>query len=64
MSFGKPCPVSDLFGVSGRALLHRLALPEPWAKNIEVALGLIDDLDEQTLSTVSRDSACRKRSAL
>lgn len=47
MSFGKPCPVSDLFGISGRALLHRLALPEPWAKNIEVALGLIDDLDEQ-----------------
>jgi transposase len=47
MSFGKPCPVSDLFGISGRALLHRLALPEAWTKNIEVALGLIEDVNEQ-----------------
>src|SRR3990172_9587667 len=31
LAHGKPCPVSDLFGVSGRALLERLALPEPGA---------------------------------
>jgi transposase len=30
LAHGKPCPVSDLFGASGRALLERLALPEPW----------------------------------
>src|SRR5918995_2218939 len=29
LTHGKPCPVSDLW-VSGRALLERLALPEPW----------------------------------
>jgi transposase len=26
---GKRCPVADLFGICGRALLERLALPEP-----------------------------------
>ena len=31
MSFGRPCPVSDLFGVAGRELLAGLELPEPWA---------------------------------
>ena len=31
LAFGHPCPVSDLFGTSGRELLARLALPEPWA---------------------------------
>ena len=29
LAFGHPCPVSDLFGVGGRELLARLALPEP-----------------------------------
>jgi transposase len=47
LAFGHPCPVSDLFGVSGRALLKRIALPEPWAGDVEVALRLIDDLDQQ-----------------
>ena len=28
LTHGKPCPVSDLFGVSGRQLLARLGLPE------------------------------------
>src|SRR5213083_2450946 len=27
LAHGKPCPVSDLFGVAGRDLLERLALP-------------------------------------
>ena len=44
---GKPCPVSDLFGVSGRLLLERLALPEPWAGNLEASLRLIDELDRE-----------------
>ena len=47
LAFGKPCPVSDLFGVGGRALLARLALPEPWIGNLTAALALIDDLDDQ-----------------
>src|SRR5256885_1536960 len=29
MTFGHPCPVSDLFGLAGRELLDRLALPDP-----------------------------------
>src|SRR6058998_923749 len=42
LAHGKPCPVSDLFGASGRALLKRLALPEPWAATVEASLHLID----------------------
>jgi transposase len=30
ITFGHPCPVSDLFGVAGRQLLDRLAIPDPW----------------------------------
>ncbi len=44
---GQPCPVSDLFGASGRRLLERLALPEPWAGSVRRSLHLIDRLDEQ-----------------
>ncbi len=40
-------PHSDLFGVGGRRLLERLALPEPWASTVESSLSLIDTLDEQ-----------------
>jgi transposase len=47
LAFGKPCPVSDLFGAGGRALLARLTLPEPWISNVTAALALIDDLDDQ-----------------
>ena len=38
---------SDLFGVGGRRLLERLALPEPWASSVTASLTLIDTLDEQ-----------------
>jgi transposase len=41
------CPVSDLFGVSGRQLLARLGLPEPWQGTIEASLRLIDELDRE-----------------
>jgi transposase len=45
LTHGKPCPVSDLFGVRGRQLLSRLGLPEPWQDTIEAGLRLIDELD-------------------
>jgi hypothetical protein len=38
LAHGKPCPVSDLFGVSGRRLLARLVLPEPWSSNAQASL--------------------------
>jgi transposase len=47
ISFGHPCPVSDLFGVGGRALLARLRLPEPWRETVEASLRLIDELDRE-----------------
>jgi transposase len=47
ISFGRPCPVTDLFGVAGRGLLARLDLPEPWRGNIDASLLLIDQLGAQ-----------------
>jgi transposase len=47
IAFGHQCPVSDLFGHAGRELLDRLAIPDPWRRNIEVSLRLIDDLELQ-----------------
>jgi transposase len=47
LTHGKPCPVSDLFGVRGRQLLARLDLPEPWQGTIEASLRLIDELDRE-----------------
>src|SRR6266511_1380989 len=44
---GKPCPVTDLFGVRGRQMLARLELPEPWQGTIEASLRLIDELDRE-----------------
>ncbi len=45
MTFGHPCPVSDLFGLAGRDLLDKLAIPNPWRSNVEVSLRVIDDLE-------------------
>jgi transposase len=47
LAHGKPCPVTDLFGVRGRQLLARLALPEPWQGNLQAGLRLIDELDRE-----------------
>jgi hypothetical protein len=47
ITFGHPCPVSDLFGLTGRELLDRLEIPDPWRRNVDVSLGLIDDLELQ-----------------
>jgi transposase len=47
LAHGKPCPVSDLFGVAGRQLLARLQLPDPWQGTVEASLRLIDELDRE-----------------
>src|SRR5438067_8186178 len=47
LAHGKPCPLSDLFGLAGRRLLERLALPEPWASTVAASLQLIDELESQ-----------------
>ena len=47
VNFGKPCPVTDLFGVEGRRLLERLQVPEPWRSNVSASVVLIDDLEDQ-----------------
>jgi transposase len=47
INFGRPCPVTDLFGAEGRRLLARLDVPEPWRGNVTAALELIDDLERQ-----------------
>ena len=45
INFGRPCPVTDLFGVEGRKLLGELDVPEPWRGNVAASLELIDDLE-------------------
>jgi transposase len=47
MAWGTPCPLSDLFGVRGRELLERLAVPEPWRSHVIGAVSMIDDLDRE-----------------
>jgi transposase len=47
LAHGQPCPVSDLFGLAGRRLLERLALPEPWAGTLRASLRLIDELERE-----------------
>jgi transposase len=54
LTHGKPCPVSDLFGVRGRELLTSFALPEPWSSDVEASLRLIDEL-EREIDTIERD---------
>jgi transposase len=47
VTFGVPCPVSDLFGQRGRRLLERLAVPDPWRSDVLAAVALIDEIDGQ-----------------
>jgi transposase len=47
VAFGAPCPVSDLFGPSGRALLERILLPEPWRGTVQASLRLLDELQAE-----------------
>jgi len=51
--FGKPCPVTDLFGVAGRELLDRLDVPQPWRGTVDASLALIEDLERQ-IDTLNR----------
>jgi transposase len=53
INFGRPCPVTDLFGAEGRRLLERLEVPEPWRSNVTASVALIDDLERQ-ISDLSR----------
>jgi transposase len=47
INFGRPCPVTDLFGAEGRELLAKLDVPEPWRGNVAASVALIDDLEDQ-----------------
>jgi transposase len=47
INFGRPCPVTDLFGAEGRELLARLDVPEPWRSNVSASVELIDHLERQ-----------------
>jgi len=47
ITFGKPCPATDLFGVAGRELLDRLEIPQPWRSTVDASIALIDDLERQ-----------------
>ena len=38
VNFGRPCPVTDLFGVEGSRLLARLDAPEPWRGNVAASV--------------------------
>jgi transposase len=60
ITFGHPCPVTDLFGIGGRRLLDRLALPEPWAGTTAAAIELIDDLDREI---AAREAQMRREGA-
>ena len=59
MAFGKPCPVSDLFGVAGRELLDRLEVPQPWRGRIDASLQLIEAAVHAASSPVYRDRSQR-----
>jgi transposase len=47
INFGRPCPVTDLFGAERRRLLAKLDVPEPWRSNVGASLELIDHLERQ-----------------
>lgn len=47
IAFGHPVPVSDLFGTSGRELLGRMAIPEPWATTLATSLRMVDEVERE-----------------
>jgi transposase len=53
ITFGHPCPVTDLFGVAGRQLLGRLDVPQPWRATVDASLRLMDDLEAQ-IQTINK----------
>jgi transposase len=54
LAWGTPCPVADLFGAQGRALLARLEVPEPWRSHVTTAVAMIDALDRE-LAAIERE---------
>jgi transposase len=54
MAFGHACPVTDLFGARGRALLAELDFPQPWRAGVLTAVGLIDELERQ-ITAIERE---------
>jgi transposase len=54
ITFGHLCPVTDLFGVAGRQLLDRLALPQPWRGTVDASIELIDHLERQ-IATINQE---------
>lgn len=54
LAHGVPCPVSDLFGKAGRALLDRLALPEPWRANVALSIRMVNEL-EREIDAIERE---------
>jgi transposase len=47
MTFGHPCPVTDLFGLEGGKLLERLEIAQPWRETLDASLYLIDYLESE-----------------
>ena len=45
--------MTDLFGVAGRQLLDRLALPQPWRGTVDASIELIDYLERQ-IATINQ----------
>ena len=54
MTFGHPCPVSDLFGLEGRKLLDRRHIPDPWRETVDASLYLIDYLESE-IAAIERE---------
>lgn len=54
IAHGHPCPVSDLFGTRGRALLDAFELPKAWRASTEASLRVIAHLDTE-IDTCERE---------
>jgi transposase len=54
MTFGHPCPVTDLFGLEGRKLLERLEIPDPWRETLDASVYLIDYLESE-IAAIERE---------
>jgi transposase len=63
INFGRPCPVTDLFGAEGRRLLAKLDVPEPWRGNVSASIELIDDLEHQ-IDQINRAQSRTRRPPL
>src|ERR1022692_360771 len=63
MSFGHPCPVSDLFGLAGRKLLESFDIPQPWRGTVDPSLYLIDYLAQRDRRHRTRSARHRRRSS-